>query len=91
MNTHYKRHFMIPNVVKHITTAALLSLPILASATTVTAVMHADLRVMDPIFSTAFLTRDHGYMIYDTLLGLDEEFKIRPQMADWKVSDDEKQ
>lgn len=91
MNTHYKRHFMIPNVVKHITTAALLSLPILVSATTVTAVMHADLRVMDPIFSTAFLTRDHGYMIYDTLLGMDEDFKIRPQMADWKVSEDEKQ
>lgn len=58
--------------------------------TTVTAVMHAGLRVMDPIFSTAFLTRDHGYMIYDTLLGMDENFEVKPQMADWEVSEDEK-
>src|SRR5690606_25701745 len=46
--------------------------------------------VMDPVFSTAFLTRDHGYMIYDTLLGVDEKFEIRPQMAEWSVSDDNK-
>jgi peptide/nickel transport system substrate-binding protein len=51
-------------------------------------VMHSDLRVIDPIFSTAYITRDHGYMVYDTLLATDSNFKIRPQMADWKVSDD---
>lgn len=70
-------------------TASLVAPPVYSS-TTVTAVMQAGLRVMDPVFSTAFLTRDHGYMIYDTLLGMDEEFKIRPQMAEWSVSDDER-
>src|SRR3546814_5735655 len=50
-------------------------------AATVTAVMQSGLRVMDPILSTAFLTRDHAYMIYDTLLGVDSDFKIQPQMA----------
>lgn len=65
--------------------------PLAAHAeTTVTAVMHAGLRVMDPVFSTSFLTRDHGYMIYDTLLGMDEQFHVQPQMADWSVSDDGK-
>src|ERR1700676_1931985 len=59
-----------------------------AEAKTVTAVMHSDLRVIDPGFTTAFITRDHGYMVYDTLLAMDENFKVQPQMADWKVSDD---
>ena len=57
-------------------------------AKTITAVMHSDLRVIDPLFTTAYISRDHGYMVYDTLLALDENFKVQPQMADWKVSDD---
>ena len=59
-----------------------------AAGKTITAVMHSDLRVIDPGFTTAYITRDHGYMVYDTLLATDAEFNIRPQMADWKVSDD---
>ncbi|MTV12058.1 MULTISPECIES: ABC transporter substrate-binding protein [Bradyrhizobium] len=60
----------------------------MAAGKTITAVMHSDLRVIDPIMTTAYITRDHGYMIYDTLLATDSNFKIQPQMADWKVSDD---
>ncbi|MCC8938358.1 ABC transporter substrate-binding protein [Bradyrhizobium sp. Arg68] len=60
----------------------------MAAPKTVTAVMHSDLRVIDPIMTTAYITRDHGYMVYDTLLATDSSFKIQPQMADWKVSDD---
>jgi peptide/nickel transport system substrate-binding protein len=60
----------------------------LAAGKTITAVMHSDLRIIDPLFTTAYITRDHGYMIYDTLLATDSSFKIQPQMADWKVSDD---
>jgi peptide/nickel transport system substrate-binding protein len=59
-------------------------------AQTVTAVMQSGLRVMDPVVTTAFMTRDHGYMIYDTLLGTDANFEVQPQMASWKVSDDGK-
>src|SRR5271155_3396032 len=65
---------------------ALVSLP--ADAKTITAVMHSDLRIIDPEFTTAYIARDHGYMVYDTLLAMDSNFKIQPQMADWKVSDD---
>ena len=60
----------------------------LADAKTITAVMHSDLRVIDPGITTAYITRDHGYMVYDTLLAQDANFKIQPQMAEWKVSDD---
>jgi peptide/nickel transport system substrate-binding protein len=68
--------------------AATLVAPALADAKTITAVMHSDLRVIDPGFTTAYITRDHGYMVYDTLLAEDANFKIQPQMAEWKVSDD---
>jgi peptide/nickel transport system substrate-binding protein len=68
--------------------AALTSQAIAADKKTITAVMHSDLRVIDPGFTTAYITRDHGYMVYDTLLATDSNFKIQPQMADWKVSDD---
>ncbi|MGY3588348.1 peptide/nickel transport system substrate-binding protein [Bradyrhizobium sp. USDA 4341] len=60
----------------------------MAAGKTITAVMHSDLRVIDPILTTAYITRDHGYMVYDTLVATDSNFKIQPQMADWKVSDD---
>jgi peptide/nickel transport system substrate-binding protein len=59
-----------------------------AEGKTITAVMHSGLRVLDPIITTAHITRDHGYMIYDVLAAVDESFKPQPQMADWTVSDD---
>lgn len=56
--------------------------------TTVTAVMHSDLRVLDPVITTAHITRDHAYMIYDVLVAEDANFEIKPQMAEFTVSDD---
>jgi peptide/nickel transport system substrate-binding protein len=64
-----------------------LAVPSLADAKTITAVMHADLRTPG-MMTTAYIVRDFGYMIYDTLLAEDSNFKIQPQMADWKISDD---
>ncbi|MCL2903643.1 ABC transporter substrate-binding protein [Brenneria tiliae] len=44
---------------------------------------------LDPIWTTANVTRNHGYMIYDTLFGTDIDGNIKPQMVEsWKVSDD---
>ncbi|MDH5858694.1 ABC transporter substrate-binding protein [Lampropedia aestuarii] len=48
----------------------------------------APLRVLDPILSTAQIVRTHGFMVFDTLLGLDAQFQPQPQMADYTVSDD---
>ena len=44
--------------------------------------MHSDLKIVDPIWTTAYITRDHGYMIYDTLFATDANGKIKPQMVD---------
>ena len=68
--------------------SAVLTSQAIAAGKTITAVMHSDLRVIDPGLTTAYITRDHGYMVYDTLLATDSNFKIQPQMAEWKVSDD---
>ena len=35
-------------------------------------VAHADLKVLDPIWTTAYITRNHAYLVYDTLFGTDE-------------------
>src|SRR2546428_11459807 len=53
------------------------------------AVMHSDLKIVDPIWTTAYITRNHGYMIYDTLLATDAKGEIRPQMLEkYDVSGD---
>jgi peptide/nickel transport system substrate-binding protein len=75
-------------LVAAVLVAAVLAWPTWSQAKTIRAVMHSDLRALDPILSSAYITRDHGYMVYDTLVAMDANFKIQPQMADWKVSDD---
>src|SRR5437667_872105 len=49
---------------------------------TLKAVMHSDLKIVDPIWTTAYITRNHGYMVYDTLFATDAKGEIRPQMVD---------
>jgi peptide/nickel transport system substrate-binding protein len=51
--------------------AALLPSPALAQSPkrgrTLRFIPIGDLKVLDPIWTTAYITRDHGYMIWDTL------------------------
>ncbi len=44
-------------------------------------VPQANLTSLDPIWTTANITRNHGYMVFDTLYGMDAEFRPQPQMA----------
>ena len=78
-----------------IVAAGLALLPALPSAaqqgagTTLRFVPHADLSILDPYFTGAYITRNYGYMVYDTLFAMDGQFRPQPQMVDaWKVSDD---
>ncbi|MFO1085588.1 MAG: ABC transporter substrate-binding protein [Reyranellaceae bacterium] len=51
--------------------------------------MHSDLKVLDPIWTTANIVRNHGYMVWDTLFAMDAELKPQPQMVDrWEMSAD---
>ncbi|MDB5413909.1 MAG: transporter substrate-binding protein [Rubritepida sp.] len=48
-----------------------------------------DVTVLDPVWTTAYITRDHAAMVYDTLFALDAEFRPQPQMlAGHTVSED---
>src|SRR5262245_14610665 len=61
----------------------------LAAQVTMRNVMHSDLKILDPIWTTAYIQRNYGYMVYDTLFAIDEKFQVKPQMVDtWTVSDD---
>ena len=53
--------------------------------------MHADVRTLDPFWTTQTIAGIHGMMVYDTLFSSDDELKPQPQMVDkWTVSDDRK-
>src|SRR5690606_5865938 len=59
------------------------------AATTVRLAPTADLKTLDPLFNTAYITRNHGYMVFDTLFAQDSKGAVHPQMVDsWKKSDD---
>src|SRR5258707_6746048 len=59
------------------------------AAKTLRFIPQADLRSIDPIWTTAYVTRNFGYLVFDTLFALDKDFKPQPQMVEsWTVSDD---
>jgi peptide/nickel transport system substrate-binding protein len=70
--------------------AALLGSTSLAGAqTTLTVVPQADLRNLDLVWTTAAITQNHGYMVYDMLFAVDGNLEPQPQMVeDWSTSED---
>jgi peptide/nickel transport system substrate-binding protein len=56
--------------------------PAAFAETVLKVVPHSGLKILDPIWTTAYITRNHGYMIYDTLFTLDTSGEIQPQMVD---------
>ena len=84
---------MISRIAANLAAAAvLLALPHAALAQksgVLRIIPHSNLAILDPIWTTAYMSRNHGYMIYDTLFGTDEKAKIQPQMVEeWSVSPD---
>jgi peptide/nickel transport system substrate-binding protein len=72
----------------------MLAAPALAQdrrATTLRFIPQANLTALDPIWTTATVTGNHGYYVFDTLYGTDAQFRPQPQMAEGhEVSDDKK-
>jgi peptide/nickel transport system substrate-binding protein len=73
--------------------ATLALAALLAAAACTTAPGHGDdnvlrvvpgsnLAILDPIWTTATVSQNHGFMIYDTLFGMDADGRIQPQMVD---------
>ena len=56
---------------------------------TLRVVMHSDLKIVDPIWTTAYMSRNYGYMVYDTLFAMDADTAVHPQMVEsYEVSAD---
>jgi peptide/nickel transport system substrate-binding protein len=49
----------------------------------------ADLAIVDPVVTTSYQTRDHGFMVFDTLYGQDDSYLVRPQMVAGHVSEND--
>ncbi|MCK6449344.1 MAG: ABC transporter substrate-binding protein [Alphaproteobacteria bacterium] len=65
------------------TAAWLLAGPVPAMAqSTMKLVPQADLKIFDPISTTAAITQNHGLMVYDTLFALNSKLEPKPQMVE---------
>jgi len=53
-------------------------------------VPQANLTSLDPIWTTAAVTENHGWTVFDTLYGLTEDLKVQPQMAEGHTVSDDK-
>ncbi len=75
--------------------AATLALPAVVQAQNkrvLKFIPQSDLAVLDPVWTTAYVTRNHGYMVYDTLYGQTGKqfgFKCTPQMVAGHVIENE--
>src|SRR5882724_2415923 len=47
----------------------------------------ADLTALDPVWTSVYVTRNHGYMVFDTLYGQDSSFRVQPQMVEGATTD----
>jgi peptide/nickel transport system substrate-binding protein len=60
-------------------------------ARTLRVIPQANLTSLDPVWTTAVVTRNHAYMVYDQLVAVDADYHPQPQMADsWTTEDDDK-
>ena len=89
---HMKRRDVLKSAVAG---AAALAAPRVVqaeAARTINFTPHADLASLDPVWTTADITRNFSLAVYDTLYGYDADFNVQPQMVEGHVvSNDGKQ
>jgi peptide/nickel transport system substrate-binding protein len=72
---------------------ASLSMPRLsraqAASRTLRFAPQADAAILDPTITTGLVNRNHGFLVFDTLYGIDEQGKTQPQMVDGHVIEDD--
>jgi peptide/nickel transport system substrate-binding protein len=73
-------------------TAATLAAPYVSRAAgqrVLKFIPQSDPTVLDPIWTTAYVTRNHAFMIFETLYGIDSAYKPQPQMVMGHVVEDD--
>ena len=49
----------------------------------------ADVTTLDPLSTTSYAVRNHGHMCWDTLYGLDADYRPQPQLAEGHAVEDD--
>lgn len=60
-----------------------------ADTGTLKIIPEVDLKILDPIWTTATVTSTHGLLIYDTLFAMDRKQQVHPQMIEKFGKDDD--
>ena len=68
---------------------ALPSVARAADARVLKFIPQSDLTVLDPVWTTAYVTRNHALLVFDTLYGIDAGYAARPQMVEGHVVEDD--
>ena len=76
-----KRRDLLTTTAGAVATLAMPNLAAAQNKTTVRFVPQSDLALLDPVFNTALVTRNHGFLVYDQLYGLDDSLQPQPQMV----------
>ena len=64
--------------------ASTLAAPSLAraqNASVLRFIPQSDVTALDPVWTSVYVTRNHGYLVFDTLYGQDDSLRIQPQMV----------
>jgi peptide/nickel transport system substrate-binding protein len=62
-----------------------------AAAAALKFIPQSDLTILDPVVTTVYTARNHGYMVFDTLFGMNSQYHMEPQMlAGFSVESDGK-
>lgn len=84
-----RRLFATAALVAPLAIGGVATAPSAMAETVLRVIPHADLKNLDPIWTTAYITRNHGYLIYDTLFAMDDNLVPQPQMVDsYETSED---
>ena len=76
-----RRRDILKSALVGTTALALPNIVVAQSQRVLKFIPQADLATLDPIWTTADVTRNHAHLVFDTLYGLDNNFQPHPQMA----------
>jgi len=84
-----RRHFLGGVSAAALVPLAMPRLARAASESTLRFVPFVDLSLLDPVATTATPTRNHAFLVFDTLYGLDGQFRPQPQMVQGHMVEDD--
>ncbi|MEO3470860.1 ABC transporter substrate-binding protein [Roseomonas sp. CAU 1739] len=77
-----RRHLLAATAAAALSGRAALGQETSGASRTLKFVPQADLASLDPIVTTAYATRNHGFLVWDTLYGFNQDYAPEPQMAE---------